>query len=155
MIPKTKKDILFVGLQFLLFIGFVLDIELFELPKLLPDFISGILIAICISIFIISLLQLNKNLSPFPSPKINSQLVKNGIYKYIRHPIYTALFFGMLVWSLYQQSFYQLLISILILILFYFKSKYEEKLLCKKFEEYKHYMKNSGRFLPKLFLKSI
>lgn len=151
MIPKTKKDILFVGLQFLLFIGFVLDIELFDLPKLLPDFISGILIAICISIFIISLLQLNKNLSPFPSPKIDSQLVKNGIYKYIRHPIYTALFFGMLFWSLYQQSFYQLLISFSILILFYFKSKYEEKLLSEKFEDYKDYMKVSGRFLPKIF----
>jgi len=150
MLPKTKKDIVFVGAQFLLFIAFILEFKIFILPELLPDFIAGLLMAISFSVFVMSLLQLNKNLSPFPSPKTDSSLVTHGIFKYIRHPIYTAIILGMFVWSLYQQSLYQLIISILILILFYFKSKYEEQLLCKKFDDYKDYMQKTGRFLPKI-----
>lgn len=151
MLPKTNKDIIFVALQLVLFIAYIIDIKIYALPQVLPDAVYGFLTAGATAIFILSILQLNKNLSPFPSPKTNSELVENGIYKYIRHPIYTAIIFGLLVWSLYQNSLFQLLISISILILFYFKSKYEEQQLLKKFPEYKSYMSRTGRFLPRIF----
>jgi len=48
MRPKTKKEILFVGLQFVLFIAFVIDIKLYTLPQLVPDFVLGICLALAI-----------------------------------------------------------------------------------------------------------
>ena len=151
MLPKTKKDILFVGLQLLLFIAFIIDIEFVVLPIDLPNFWDGVFLGLGISIFILSIAQLGHSLSPFPSPKSNSELVTQGIFKYIRHPIYTSIFIGMLAWSVRQHSLYQLIISFLILILFYFKSRYEEQLLCEKFKEYKNYRRKTGRFFPKIF----
>lgn len=151
MRPKSKKDILFVGLQFLLFLAFIIDIQFYTLPVFLPDFIYGVLSAIALVIFVYSILELNKSLSPFPSPKENSKLVTTGIFKFIRHPIYSSLILGLLSWSLYKQSAYQLCILLILIVLFYFKSKYEESQLMHKFENYKAYKSTTGRFFPKLF----
>lgn len=151
MKPKSLKDIVFVGLQLLLFVAFIIDIEVYHLPQILPDAIYGILSGLAVAIFILSISQLNKNLSPFPSPKTDSTLVTSGLFKYIRHPIYSSILLGLMVWSLYQHSLYQLIISVVLLILFYFKSKYEEQQLISKFKDYKVYMKQAGRFLPKIF----
>lgn len=151
MKPKTTKDIVFVGLQFFLFLAFIVDVEVYTLPDLLPDFIYGVLLALAIGLFVLSILQLNTNLSPFPSPKTQSELITSGIFKFIRHPIYSSLIIGLVSWSLYQHSTYQLGISIILIVLFYFKSDYEERLLMQKFENYHSYKQKTGRFFPKLY----
>jgi len=151
MKPKTPKDVIFVGLQLLLFIAFVIEVDLGLLPFNLPGFYAGALLGIGLSILILSLAKLGRHLSPFPSPKPQSELVSDGVFKYMRHPIYTGIVVSMLAWSLSKQSIYQVLISLLVLLLFYFKSTYEEEQLLKKFPEYRSYMSKTGRFLPKIF----
>jgi protein-S-isoprenylcysteine O-methyltransferase Ste14 len=109
----------------------------------------GLTIAVFGGIIItLALLQLNKNLSPFPTPKECSSLLQNGLYKYSRHPIYSGIILLFLGYSLYQNSGYKLLISLLLVILFYFKSNYEEQRLEQKFPDYKHYRSKTGRFFP-------
>ena len=149
---KTKiKDIVYVGIQFLLFAGY-----LFEVKKLrfeLPEFIQFILlpfIAAGIAIILISLFQLNKNLSPFPSPKENSELITTGLFSKMRHPIYSGILLLAFSFALYQNSGFKILISFFLLTLFYFKTGYEEKQLSLKFPEYKKYKKKTGRFFPKI-----
>ncbi len=149
MKPKSKKDIVFVGLQFLLFLVFVIDFQVYTLPNILPDAICGIFSGLALGLLVLSIFQLNTNLSPFPSPKLDSRLVTSGIFKYVRHPIYTSLIIGLLSWSLYNNSMFQLFISLVLMVLFYYKSKYEEEELIKKFPDYKSYMNDTGRFFPK------
>ena len=109
----------------------------------------GLLIAVFGGIIIIlALLQLNKNLTPFPTPKNNTILLQNGLYKYMRHPIYTGIIFLFTGYSMYQNSFYKLGISLLLVILFYFKSNYEEQRLEQKFPDYKLYKNKIGKFFP-------
>lgn len=145
-----KKDIMFVGIQFLLFAAY-----LFEVPALkleLPSNVDLVHLGLTITglvIIVVALLQLNKNLSPFPTPKKNSVLVKNGLYKYSRHPIYTGIMITTFFLAFYLHSGYKLLISCLLILLFYFKSRYEEEGLEKKFPEYKSYKAETGRFGPK------
>jgi len=144
-------DYILVSLQAALLILFVLDVSMLELVS--PAYLKGIALVIAILGFvllIIALLQLNRNLSPFPTPKKNSQLIQNGIYKYIRHPIYTGILLGCFGYSLYVDSSYKILISVLLLLLFIIKSRYEEKKLKQKFKTYSAYMKKTGRFFPKL-----
>ena len=144
-------DITFVLIQFVLFFLFILEIP--QLQFALPNFISiiGIIVTVVGSIIIlIALLQLNKNLSPFPSPKSGSQLIQNGLYKYIRHPIYTGILMLLSGYSFYVTSGYKLLITLLLLILFIFKSRYEENRLALVFKSYSEYKKTTGRFLPKI-----
>jgi len=99
-------------------------------------------------IIILALFQLNKNLSPFPTPKNNTTLLQNGLYKYMRHPIYTGIILLFTGYSLYQNSFYKLGIALLLVILFYFKSNYEEQRLEQKFPDYKLYKNKTGKFFP-------
>ncbi|WP_299676695.1 isoprenylcysteine carboxylmethyltransferase family protein [uncultured Dokdonia sp.] len=144
-------DITFVLIQFVLFFLFILDNSLLQL--LLPSIVikAGIMMAITGLITIgIALLQLNKNLSPFPSPKSGSQLIQSGLYNYIRHPIYTGILLLFTGYSFYISSGYKLLITIGLLVLFIFKSRYEEKRLTQTFKEYSNYKKSTGRFLPKI-----
>jgi len=147
------KDYIFVSLQLLLFIAFVFKVDgALELLHGMKTF--GIFLLLFGGILLlISLLQLNKNLSPFPTPKADAALIQTGLYKYIRHPIYTSILILFIGYSLYQNSIYKLAITLLLGGLFYFKSKYEENQLAIKFTEYPAYKNKTGRFLPKFFSK--
>jgi protein-S-isoprenylcysteine O-methyltransferase Ste14 len=146
---KTK-DFIFVGIQFLLFLIYVFEIKLFNFS--LPTFLNTIFLIISIIgllIIIVALLQLNKSLSPFPTPKFNSELIQTGLYKYMRHPIYTGIILMTFGYGLYTNSLFKIFISIALLILFYFKSSYEESMLLRKYLDYSEYKKTTGRFTPK------
>lgn len=151
----AKKDIVYVTLQLLLFFAFLLDVNLFSFK--IPSFLEFILVLIGIIglvLILIAFFQLNKNLSPFPTPVESASLITNGIFIFIRHPIYTGILFIIFSIAVFQGSGYRLLISFLLLILFHLKSLYEEKKLAEKFPEYEMYKKNTGKFLPKIKIRS-
>lgn len=143
------KDLLFVLIQFLIFIIYTLDFKSMKIvvPEVL--FWFGVLIFILGTILIVvAVLQLNINLSAFPSPLADSKLIETGVFKYIRHPIYAGLILAFFGYAIVDDSGYKLLISVGLLIWFYIKSVYEETLLIEKFPEYVEYKKRAGRFFP-------
>jgi len=147
----NKKDVLFVGIQGLLFLAYLWKGTWpFQLNQYSQYFFLVIAI-LGLILLLTALLQLNKNLSPFPTPKIDGQLIESGLYQYIRHPIYTGILLMCFGYAVYTGSFFRIGISIALWILFYFKSNYEEKLLRNRYPDYLAYAKSRGRFFPKLF----
>ena len=76
-------------------------------------------------------------------------LIDNGIFKYIRHPLYSSLLF--LTWGIYlKNSTYPLLLVTLLSTLFlYLTAKFDEKECMNYFGlKYRDYMKRSKRFIP-------
>jgi len=147
-LKKPIKDYLFVTVQVLLFAVYFLPIRLSKIE--LPEWLcySGLAILGTAIVFgIVALLQLNTNLSPFPSPLASGKLITNGAFRVSRHPIYTALVFSGFGYAIYQPSLYKVLITLILLTLFYYKSVYEEKLLRNKFPEYRDYKKITRRFI--------
>ncbi|SDS44960.1 Protein-S-isoprenylcysteine O-methyltransferase Ste14 [Gillisia sp. Hel1_33_143] len=147
----TEKDWMYVLLQFILFGVYLIEIDLITIS--MPEWFKlGVLTfsVLGIIIIVLSFYQLGSNLSPFPSPVKNADLITTGIFKYLRHPIYTGILLILFSVAIYNTSEYKLIISILLLILFQFKSKYEESRLIANFENYKDYMKDTGKFIPKL-----
>lgn len=144
-----SKDIVFVLLQFLLFIAFTFDIQSMQIlfPAILFWFGVGIFV-LGAFITLVAVFQLNVNLSPFPSPLPGAKLIVNGVYKFVRHPIYTGLILAFFGYAIISDSGYRLLISAVLFLLFYFKTHYEEKRLIEKFPNYSEYKKRSGRFFP-------
>lgn len=146
------SDIVFVIAQFVLIV-----IYFFEIPSLqivFPELIFWIGLALLIFgafISLVAVLQLNIHLSPFPSPLPGSKLIVTGIFKFVRHPIYTGVFLGMFGFGILNDSVYKLIISLLLFLLFYIKSKYEEIRLAEIFPEYPAYAGRTGRFFPKVF----
>ena len=144
------KDLIYLSLQAVLFVLYVIPVQV-EVSLLID--VSGwfwwAFIGIGVIIGLLALLQLNTNLSPFPSPKHDSTLMTSGVFKYIRHPIYTAILLVCFSYAMLNSNSWKLIISFCLLILFWFKSTYEEQLLRKKFPDYKAYQSKTGRFFPK------
>ena len=148
---RNPKDIFFVSIQLILFAAYLFRFS--KIDFVVPYWLQliGILFSVAgVIISLAALLTLNKSLSPFPTPKEDAQLIQTGIYKYIRHPIYTGILFFTFGFSMYSENTLRLFIFFALLILFRFKAAYEETLLQDKYSNYAAYMKTTGMFLPKL-----
>lgn len=142
------KDYAFVAVQVLLFIAYFLPLRISDIQ--LPEWLcySGlVLLGFSILFGAIAVLQLNTKLSPFPSPVASGKLITNGAFRISRHPIYTALIFSGFGYAIYGSSLYKISVTLSLLILFYYKSVYEEKLLSRRFPEYQDYKKRTRRFI--------
>lgn len=148
---KTSKDYIYVGIQFILFAVYVVPLEVLKITTGTVGILLGsTLVILGILMGLLSVIQLNKNLSPFPTPIHGGELIETGLYKYIRHPIYTSILSTLLGYGLYSASVYKILVTLILLVLFFYKSKYEERKLSSVFYKYPEYMNKTGRFLPKI-----
>ena len=146
------KDYVYVAIQLLLFIAYILDIEIVNTGSLRCVSVVGIvLIIIGFFMILIGILQLNINISPFPSPKTGSSLITNGIFAYVRHPIYGGLVIGLFGYALFFASLYKILIVCLLFVLFMYKSSYEEKRLSILFPIYDTYKLGTKRIIPFIY----
>lgn len=148
---RDTSDYLFVGIQLILLLAFTLVPN--GIPLSTPFYLhyfALFIIVIGLGLMLLAFLQLNTNLTPFPSPKVNGTLIQTGIYAWIRHPIYTSILIVCLGFSMKNGSILHFVITLLLYILFYYKSKYEEKKLVSKFESYSQYAEKTGRFFPRL-----
>lgn len=79
-----------------------------------------------------------------------NHLVKQGFFKYIRHPLYLGALIAAFGFSIAFKSWISILINILVTFPYiYIRSKLEEELLSKTLKGYKDYMNNTGMFFPK------
>lgn len=94
--------------------------------------------------------SIGTGITPVSATRREHKLVTDGIYRYVRHPLYTigsALFlsFGMMA-----DNWFIILLAILAFIVMAIRTPKEEANLIEKFgDEYREYMKRTGRFLPK------
>ena len=138
---KAVYEIILVFLQF-----FIISLHFFQW-EFIPQkqiiqasyfsYLLGILIIIiAFIIMLVSIKDLGRNLSPFPSPKNNSNLVTKGIYRFMRHPMYYSLIFISIGFFIIKLSIYYLFLTISLALIIKFKIALEEKYLMKKFKNY-------------------
>ena len=78
-----------------------------------------------------------------------SELVKSGIYGYIRHPLYLSVFLLGTGAMLKDPAPFQLLLGFINVIAVYITALIEEKEMTAKFgNDYRQYMKETKMFLP-------
>ena len=151
---RPPKDLLFVGLQLLLFAWFAFPLFSLWIPAWTDLRMLGILLSLLgAAVILIALINLNTNLSPFPSPKSSGELIERGIYAFVRHPIYTGIVIGGIGWGLVSLNAVRILVAGLLLLLFFFKARYEEGLLSQQYQAYNDYKKRTGMFFPKSFIR--
>ncbi len=79
-------------------------------------------------------------------PKGVEPFIEKGIYKYLRHPMYSAAM--LLLFSSPDQSVNSLNLYVLITVYFVIGSKFEEHRLLKTHPEYADYKKRVAAFIP-------
>ncbi len=138
---KDVYDLILVFLQF-----FIISLHFFQW-EFIPQkqiiqaspfsyFMGILIIIIAFIIMLVSIKDLGRNLSPFPRPINNSNLVTTGIYRFTRHPMYYSLIFISTGVFIIKFSFYHLFLTISLALIIKFKIDLEEKYLMNKFKNY-------------------
>ena len=99
-------------------------------------------------IALMAAINLGKNLTPLPRPKENAVLIQDGLYRFVRHPIYFGVIVLCLGWGLIQQSTLVWLYVVIITIFFDIKSRKEEQWLQAKFSAYADYQRRVCKLIP-------
>ncbi|HIM58751.1 MAG TPA: isoprenylcysteine carboxylmethyltransferase family protein [Gammaproteobacteria bacterium] len=135
---------IYVVIQFGCIIYLVINAQFGHLSTL-----STALIVFSIAIGIISVVNMKlNNLNIVPTLKDQHQLVTHGIYRFIRHPMYTSVLLFCLALTLTIAGNQAIIILLILLIDLILKSNVEEKLLSERFKNYPNYKNKTGRFLP-------
>ena len=138
---KASYEKILVFLQF-----FIVSLHFFQLEFIpqkqiiqvspLSYLVGFLIIIIALIILLVAIKDLGRNLSPFPRPINNSNLVTTGIYRFTRHPMYYSLIFISFGVFITKLSIYYLFLSISLGLIIKFKIALEEKYLKNKFKNY-------------------
>lgn len=109
------------------------------------------LLLISAGVAVAGTIALGTNLTPFPKPGDQAQLVCHGIYALIRHPLYASVIAGSLGWALVWQSWPALAVAGALMVFFHAKARCEERWLRQRFPEYAAYQRQVRRFIPWLW----
>ena len=141
--------------KYLLYVQLALIVLMFYFGNLSRVFESGILSIIFIIGTTIGLWAYynmgSKNFSPFPEPKKGAKLAQKGIYKYIRHPMYSGIMLVALSLFLSNLQFLSFTILALLCYVLDMKATTEEDFLIKLHQEYKEYVSKTKKFIPRLY----
>ena len=108
-------------------------------------FMGFLIIIISFIILLVAIKDLGRNLSPFPRPINNSNLVTTGIYRFTRHPMYYSLIFISYGVFITKLSIYYLFLSTSLILIIKFKIDLEEQYLKNKYKNYLFY-KNEVKY---------
>ena len=147
---RDAYEIILVVLQF-----FIISLHFFkwefipekQIIQVTPfSYFAGFFIIIsAFIILLVAIKDLGRNLSPFPRPINNSNLVTKGIYRFTRHPMYYSLILISIGVFITKLSIYYLFLSISLILIIKFKIALEEQYLENKFKNYLIY-KNEVRY---------
>ena len=123
---KATYDLMLVFLQF-----FIISLHFFKW-EFIPEkqiievtpfsyFVGFLIIIIAFIILLVAIKDLGKNLSPFPRPLNDSNLVTTGIYRFTRHPMYYSLIFISFGVFITKLSIYYLFLSTSLILIIKFK----------------------------------
>ena len=146
----TRTGAAYVCGQFLLFVGYVAVPEWERDP--FPQWLrigGALLIPYGIILAGWSIWHLRRALSALPAPRAHAQLVTTGPFRYLRHPIYSGLLLGAMGYALWSSQVPRLVLTGVLGLLFWYKSRYEEILLRARFPAYAAYQKRTGRLWPR------
>ena len=150
------------GLLGLLFVGmFLLPVLLIFTPWLafadytLPawaGWLGVLLLAASVLVFWRAHRDLGRNWTPTLQILEQHHLVENGLYGWIRHPMYAAQWLWLLAQPLLLQNWLAGVVGALVFVpLYLYRVAHEERMMVEQFgDQYRAYMGRTGRVLPRL-----
>lgn len=95
--------------------------------------------------------SIGSGITPTSATRREHKLVTSGPYRWVRHPLYTVGSSMFVAFGMMSDNWFIALLGILAFIAMAIRTPREEANLIDKFgDDYRDYMKRTGRFLPKL-----
>ena len=154
---RSLLGLMFIGMFFIPFMytfTFRLDGADYRLPQETRGPAGGVgtmVLAIAVWLFWRSHVDLGRNWSPSLQLREGHELVTEGVYRSIRHPMYASMW----LWSVAQALLLQNWVAggaslVLFLPLYLLRVPREEGMMLDEFEEeYRAYMNRTGRVVPR------
>jgi protein-S-isoprenylcysteine O-methyltransferase Ste14 len=121
----------------------------------LPDWVRWLGVGIgvmCVLLIYWLFSSIGSGITPTSATRKEHILVTSGPYRWVRHPLYTAGALLFVAFGMMADNWFIALLGILAFIAMAVRAPKEEANLIEKFgDEYREYMKTTGRFLPKIF----
>ena len=138
---------LYTTLQFVL-LGLI-----FFTPPFLPESIAGqvvLAISVLFGLWAVWAFR-HTRINVFPYLRKGARLVRTGPYRYVRHPMYTAvLLFILAYWIDRPNVFYSIYLGALLLVMV-LKIRFEEIQLKARFDQYEAQFYNTYRIVPCIY----
>lgn len=134
----------FVGLALLVFLARGGDYT----PGPILDVAGAIAIAAGLALLVWAALHLRGGTTPSPVPNGAADLVTMGPYRYVRHPMYSAVMLAAAGISIRSGSWTIWAVFTGLVLLFQAKARWEEARLDEAFSGYRHYATETPRFVP-------
>jgi protein-S-isoprenylcysteine O-methyltransferase Ste14 len=127
-----------------------LDFANYSLPNW-AGWLGVVLILLALLVFWRSHADLGLNWSPSLEIRTEHKLITNGIFGYIRHPMYASQWIWVIAQPLLIQNWIAGFLDLFVFIAFYFlRVRAEEKMMLDTFgDEYCEYMNKTGAVIPK------
>jgi protein-S-isoprenylcysteine O-methyltransferase Ste14 len=106
------------------------------------------IVGVGLSLLIVSALQLGRSYSSSTRPRASSVLVRRGVYRYLRHPIYTGLLIVSLAFFLSRPTLVVGTAYLLLALVTNVRAGIEERMLEERYPEYAEYRGRTERYLP-------
>ncbi|MGL4575705.1 MAG: methyltransferase family protein [Burkholderiaceae bacterium] len=120
-------------------------------PSLHAPLLAGwVLFGAGLAVFAAAFIALGNAFTPNPMPKPDAALAVHGIYRLIRHPMYSAVLLCSLGWAAAFGGVWHYVLCAALLIFFWAKSRTEERWLAQRYADYAQYQRTVGRFVPRL-----
>jgi protein-S-isoprenylcysteine O-methyltransferase Ste14 len=139
---------LLVGVQGLLLIGLVVVPH--RQPSLLSLLVGLLLVACAIVMAAAASRRLGSALTPTPVPRAQASLRTDGPYRWVRHPIYSAIILGAIGWVVALGSPATLIVALVLTAFLVAKSRWEDRLLAEAYgQPWRDWAASTGALLPR------
>ncbi|MBI2327320.1 isoprenylcysteine carboxylmethyltransferase family protein [Candidatus Curtissbacteria bacterium] len=132
-------QVIFLGLLF--FLG--------DLGNIAKDLVLSLIFGLGAGILVAGFFNIGiKSYSPYPEPREGRTFQQKGLYRYVRHPMYTGMVvmgLGLVLSQLRLESF---LIWLFLIYVLNLKADMEEVMLIAKHPEYADYKNKTKKFIP-------
>lgn len=155
-VSQTERALLGILFLVMFFIPLIysvtnwLDFADYQLP-IWMGWLGVFLLTCALFIFVRAHIDLKANWSPTLEIRQDHTLVTNGIYRFIRHPMYASQWLWVIAQILLLQNWLAGPLDLLFFIIFYtLRVQVEEKMMLDTFgDEYRVYMEKTGGVIPK------
>lgn len=144
-IRNVVRSYILVGVQF------ILIFFLAWYGGVFGGIVSNILLVLALLLGFWAVMTMHFRVSIFPEVRSDQQLFTGGPYRFIRHPMYTAVLLATFSWVMHRIDIISLFAWLCLLIDLMIKLFYEERLLREKFSDYEAYTMRSKRLIPWIY----
>lgn len=112
--------------------------------------VAGFLFFGGLALIAVAALRLGRALTPTPVPTPSGDLTTKGLYRYMRHPIYTGVLLTVTGITLRSGSWPHAVVAIVTFVFFDRKAAWEEARLAERYLGYNAYAATTPKFIPAL-----